>query len=182
MNPIPDDTESRYDHIFRNALIYDGSDSGPFPGEVAVRGDRIAAVAIQGTIPVGAAREEHDLKGKALAPGFIDSHTHDDRIVLDSPGMLPKISQGVTTVIAGNCGISLAPVTFEGNPPPPMNLLGGREAYAFPTFADYARAIDEATPGVNVAALIGHSALRLATMSNIEARASEAEISAMLVD
>ncbi|MCB1495818.1 MAG: D-aminoacylase [Bauldia sp.] len=180
MNPIPDDTESRYDHIFRNALIYDGSDSGPFPGEVAVRGDRIAAVAIQGTIPVGAAREEHDLKGKALAPGFIDSHTHDDRIVLDSPGMLPKISQGVTTVIAGNCGISLAPVTFEGNPPPPMNLLGGREAYAFPTFADYARAIDEATPGVNVAALIGHSALRLATMSNIEARASEAEISAML--
>ena len=133
-----------------------------------------------GTIAPGAGQAEHDLKGKALSPGFIDTHTHDDRIVLDAPDMLPKISQGVTTVVTGNCGISLAPVTFAGDPPPPMNLLGGREAYEFPTFAAYARAIAETTPGVNVAALIGHSALRLATMSDIRVKASDAEIGAML--
>ena len=105
----------------------------PFSGELAIDGDRIAAVGPAGT--VGARRVEHDLGGKALAPGFIDAHTHDDRIVLDAPAMRPRSVQGVTTVVVGNCGISLAPVTFAGEPPPPMNLLGGREAYQFPSFA-----------------------------------------------
>ena len=169
-----------YDYVFRNALIHDGDGSAPWPGELAVAGERIAAMGAAGTIAPGAGGTEHDLKGKALAPGFIDAHTHDDRILLDAPDMLPKISQGVTTVIAGNCGISLAPVTFAGDPPPPMNLLGGSEAYAFPTFAAYARAVAETTPGVNVAPLVGHSALRLATMSDIRVKASDAEIGAML--
>ena len=57
----------------------------------------------------GSGEKKIDAAGLALAPGFIDAHTHDDRIVLDAPDMLPKISQGVTTVVAGNCGISLAP-------------------------------------------------------------------------
>ena len=169
-----------YDRIFRGALIYDGTGTAPSPGEVAVAGDRIVQVGPPGSIGRGSGAAEHDLTGKALAPGFIDAHTHDDRIVLDAPDMLPKISQGVTTVVAGNCGISLAPVTFSGDPPPPMNLLGGREAYEFPAFADYARALAETVPGVNVAALIGHSALRLATMSDIGAHASASEVSAML--
>lgn len=169
-----------YDHVFRDALVYDGTGAKPFRGEVGVLGERIALVGGLGSIPPGAGRSEHRLAGKALSPGFIDAHTHDDRIVLDSPDMLPKISQGVTAVVAGNCGISLAPVTFKGEPPAPMNLLGSRKAYEFPRFADYARALAETTPGVNVAALIGHSALRLATMSDIRLKASEAEIGAML--
>jgi N-acyl-D-amino-acid deacylase len=169
-----------FDHVFRNAVIYDGDGAKPYQGEIAVAGDRIAAVGRPGTVPQGAGIAEHDLRGRAIAPGFIDAHTHDDRIVLDAPDMLPKISQGVTTVVAGNCGISLAPVTFTGEPPPPMNLLGSEKAYEFPSFADYARAIAETTPGVNVAALIGHSALRLATMSDIARKADEREIGAML--
>ncbi len=178
MNETPD--KPAYDHVLRNALIYDGDGAAPWMGELAVAGERIAAMGPAGTVPPEAAQTEHDLKGKALAPGFIDAHTHDDRILLDAPEMLPKISQGVTTVIAGNCGISLAPVTFSGDPPPPMNLLGGREAYEFPTFTDYARAVGETVPGVNVAALVGHSALRLATMSDIRVKANMAELGAML--
>ncbi len=170
----------RYDHVFRDALLIDGTGAPPAAGELAVMGDKIAAVGPAGSIERGAAREEHDLKGRALSPGFIDTHTHDDRIVLDAPDMLPKISQGVTTVVTGNCGISLAPVTFEREPPAPMNLLGSEKAYEFPSFADYARAIAETVPAVNVAALIGHSALRLATMSDIRVKADEAEIGAML--
>jgi N-acyl-D-amino-acid deacylase len=169
-----------YDHVFRDALVYDGSGAPPFTGEIAVAGDRIALVGGPGSVPPGAARAEHRLAGRALSPGFIDAHTHDDRIVLDSPDMLPKVSQGVTTVVAGNCGISLAPVTFAGEPPAPLNLLGGRKAYEFPSFAAYARAIAETVPAVNVAALIGHSSLRLATMSDIRAKAAPAEIAAML--
>jgi N-acyl-D-amino-acid deacylase len=169
-----------YDHLFRNALLIDGAGAEPWRGELAVSGDRIAALAPPGSIGRGRAREEHDLKGRALAPGFIDAHTHDDRIVLDAPDMLPKISQGVTTVVVGNCGISLAPVAFAGEPPAPMNLLGGRQAYEFRSFADYSRALARIVPGVNVAALIGHSALRLATMSDIRVKASDRQVGKML--
>lgn len=169
-----------HDRVFRNALIYDGSGAPPYVGELAVDGDRIADLGPAGTVPPGAGAQEHDLSGRALAPGFIDAHTHDDRIVLDAPAMLPKISQGVTTVVVGNCGISLAPVTFAVDPPAPMNLLGGREAYQFATFAAYAGAVARAAPAVNIAALVGHSALRLATMTNVAAKASAAEVEAML--
>jgi N-acyl-D-aspartate/D-glutamate deacylase len=81
---------------------------------VGVRGDRIAAVG-----DLGGARAEvvHDLAGRALAPGFIDVHTHDDNAVLRAPDCLAKISQGVTTVVVGNCGISAAPVRLRGRPP-----------------------------------------------------------------
>src|SRR5918997_2261744 len=133
---MSDETHRRYDHVFRNALLFDGSGAPPVRGELAVSGERIAAILPAGTIPPGAGQAEHDLRGKALSPGFIDAHTHDDRIVLDAPDMLPKISQGVTTVVTGNCGISLAPVTFSADPTPPMNLLGTQAAYGFPRFAD----------------------------------------------
>ena len=167
------------DFVLRNLTIYDGSGQPPKRGDVAVTGDRISSVNLDGSGNSVGEIANLDLDGWAVAPGFIDAHTHDDRIVLDSPDMLPKISQGVTTVVVGNCGISLAPVTFDRDPPAPMNLLGGREAYAFPTFSAYATAVAQQKPAVNVAALIGHSALRLRTMKNIEAKASADEIITM---
>ncbi|PSJ57112.1 N-acyl-D-amino-acid deacylase family protein [Pseudaminobacter soli (ex Li et al. 2025)] len=171
---------ANYDRLFRNALIFDGSGKEPFLGEVAITGERIAFVGPTGTIAPNTGAAEEDLAGLALAPGFIDSHTHDDRIVLDEPDMLPKISQGVTTVVVGNCGISLVPVVFgDRAPPPPMTLLGDSQAYEFRTFADYASRVNRTRPSVNVAALIGHSALRLATMADIDKRASDSEIAAM---
>jgi N-acyl-D-amino-acid deacylase len=98
-----------------------------------------------------------------VAPGFIDVHTHDDRAVLSMPQMLPKVSQGVTTVIVGNCGISLAPLV-RTNVPPPLNLLGAD--YSCASMADYVRAVESTVPAVNVAALVGHSTLRVATMDD----------------
>lgn len=165
-----------FDMVFTDALIFDGTGTAPFRGNVGINGTRIAAV---GDAAERDAAEVIDAKGLALAPGFIDAHTHDDRIVLDQPEMLPKVSQGVTTVVTGNCGISLAPVTFTADPPPPMNLLGGPEAYQFSDFASYATALRKAAPAVNVAALIGHSALRLAVMQDISRKASEDEIARM---
>jgi N-acyl-D-amino-acid deacylase len=163
--------------VIRGALIYDGMGSKPYLGDIAMEGDRISAVGNVGEVAPGTT--EVEANGLAISPGFIDAHTHDDRIVLDAPDMLPKISQGVTTVIVGNCGISLAPVVFDRSPPPPMNLLGGREAYVFPTFALYAEAIKMSPPSVNVAALIGHSALRLAVLKDITRKASPVEITRM---
>jgi N-acyl-D-amino-acid deacylase len=173
-------SQPRCDHVFRNSLIFDGSGEPPFAGELSVEGDRIVEVGPPGTIPAGTGVEEHDLSGLAIAPGFIDAHTHDDRIVLDAPAMQPKISQGVTTVVVGNCGISLAPARFTGDPPPPMNLLGGARVYEFSTFSAYAAAVAKVRPSVNVAALVGHSALRLATMTDVRRKAAPAELTAML--
>lgn len=170
--------EPRPDLVFRNALVHDGSGRPGWPGEVAVQGGVIAAAGPAGTVQ-GRGLREIDLDGRAIAPGFIDAHTHDDRIVIDRPEMTPKLSQGVTTVVVGNCGISLAPVTFRGDPPPPMNLLGDRAAYAFPSFAAYAAGLAAARPAVNVVALVGHSALRLAVMDDIARPATAAETAAM---
>src|SRR5690606_19284653 len=105
-----------------------------------------------GALPGAQARQIIDGTDLALAPGFIDVHTHDDTNVIRTPGMLPKLSQGVTTVVVGNCGISASPVSLRAAPPDPMNLLGGREDFNYPSFSDYTRAIEAARPAVNVAA------------------------------
>ena len=165
-----------YDVVFRNARIIDGTGRPSHLGDVAVAGDRIAAVGA--AVPEDAERVL-DIGGHAIAPGFIDAHTHDDRVVIDRPDMIEKISQGVTTVVTGNCGISLAPVQFSSEPPPPMNLLGGPESYAFPTMASYAAAVRSSPPAVNVVALIGHSALRLSLMDDVGRPAGGDEIAAM---
>ena len=88
--------------------------------------------------------------------------------------MLPKISQGVTTVIVGNCGISASPVALKGDPPDPMNLLGERDAFNYPTFAAYVEAVNAARPAVNVGALIGHTALRNNQMDRLDRAATRA--------
>jgi N-acyl-D-aspartate/D-glutamate deacylase len=165
-----------YDLIIRDALVIDGSDSPGYRADVAVRDGRIQRI---GDLHDVSASEELNAAGRVLAPGFIDVHTHDDTVVIRQPQMLPKITQGVTTVIVGNCGISASPVSLAGDPPDPMNLLGPAAAFAYPRFIDYRNAVDAAKPAVNVAALIGHTALRSNHMDDLMRTAHPEEISAM---
>lgn len=164
------------DTLIRNAHIMDGSGGEPWIGDVAVNGGHICAV---GQITEYNVQQVIDGSGHVLAPGFIDVHTHDDTNAIRTPEMLPKLSQGVTTVIVGNCGISAAPVRLAGAPPDPMNLLGDADAFRYPTFASYVAAIREAQPAVNVAALIGHTALRNNHMDRLDRAATTAEIERM---
>lgn len=166
----------RCDTLVRNATLYDGGNTAPQAADVAVRGDRIIAV---GSSLDAQAQVSVDAEGLALAPGFIDTHTHDDTCVIHDPAMLPKISQGVTTVITGNCGISAAPVTLKGAPPDPMNLLGDAGVFHYPAFAAYVAAIHAAQPSVNIAALVGHTALRSNHMDRLDRAATAPEITAM---
>ena len=144
----------RCDILIAGGVVIDGSGEPRRRGDVAVTGERIVALGDLGHMEAGV---EIDAAGLIVAPGFIDAHTHDDRAVLSGPDMTNKISQGVTTVVAGNCGVSLAPLTLAGDPPPPMNLLGNRADYGFPTMADYVAALDADPPALNVAMLTGHS-------------------------
>ncbi|WP_153099349.1 N-acyl-D-amino-acid deacylase family protein [Paraburkholderia hayleyella] len=164
------------DTLIVGAQLYDGTGVPPVERDIALRAGKIVAI---GNLTNWLAEEIVEANGRALAPGFIDVHTHDDTAVIHSPQMLPKLTQGVTTVIVGNCGISAAPVTLSGAPPDPMNLLGSREAFCYPTFAAYVAAVNAARPAVNVAALVGHTALRSNQMAQLGRAASPAELARM---
>lgn len=164
------------DTLIRNASVLDGSGAAAERVDVALRGDRIYEIGPALTME---ALTVIDAAGLILAPGFIDVHTHDDTSVIRNPEMLAKLSQGVTTVIVGNCGISAAPVRLRSEPPDPMNLLGDAEDFRYPTFASYVATIQNAQPAVNVGALVGHTALRNNHMDRLDRTATEPEIEAM---
>ncbi|MHB1935114.1 MAG: N-acyl-D-amino-acid deacylase family protein [Acidobacteriaceae bacterium] len=162
--------------LIRNVQVADGGGGSPEMADVAIDQDRVVAI---GNLRGYTAEDILDGDGKVLAPGFIDVHTHDDISVVRAPQMLPKLSQGVTTVVVGNCGISAAPAQLHGEPPDPMNLLGDANDFCYPTFAAYIHAVAAAHPAVNVAALVGHTALRNNHMDRLDRAATSAEIQAM---
>jgi N-acyl-D-amino-acid deacylase len=166
----------RHDLVLRGGRVVDGSGAAAEDADVAIDGERIAAI---GRLSPGSGRAEIDVGGLVVAPGFIDVHTHDDRALLSRPEMTPKVSQGVTTVIAGNCGVSLAPMIPDITPPPPLDLIGGAEQFRFRRFADYVAALDAAPAATNAALLVGHSTLRVCTMDRLDRAATEREIAAM---
>ena len=171
--------QKNFDLLIRNASIVDGTSAPRFNGDIGIIGDRIVRI---GDLSTSRGELEIDLEGRIAAPGFIDSHTHDDRIMLSSPDMAPKVSQGVTTVIGGNCGVSLAPMPRPIPNPvtPPLNLLDDQGSwFHFPTFASYLDELRANPPATNCAMLVGHTTLRVATMSDLSKPASSAEIAAM---
>jgi N-acyl-D-amino-acid deacylase len=166
------------DLVIRNATVIDGTRAPRFQADIGVSGGKISQV---GRV-TGKARAEIDGSGKIVAPGFIDAHTHDDRLMLSSPEMAPKVSQGVTTVVAGNCGISLAPAPKGMRPPvtPPIDLMDDEgKWFRFATFEAYVEQLAKTPAATNCALLVGHTMLRVQTMDDVERAASRKEISAM---
>jgi N-acyl-D-amino-acid deacylase len=174
--------------LLRNGHIVDGTLRPGWVGDLLMEGDCISAMAEPGQIDHAAMARarasgdflEVDCTDYVIAPGFIDVHTHDDAAVLDAPTMLPKLSQGITTVIVGNCGISLAPVVTD-SPLAPLSLLGCLQ-FRHASMADYARAVEAAQPAVNVAALMGHTALRMRHLADLRQPATADERAAMAAD
>jgi len=164
------------DWILRGGSVIDGTGAPRFRADVAIAGDRIAAL---GEVPKAQGAREIDVTGLIVAPGFIDVHTHDDRALLAHPDMAAKASQGVSTVITGNCGVSLAPLALDAAPPPPLDLIGEAADYTYPRFGDYLDALDRTPPAINAACLVGHSTLRVGTMPELDRPARAEEIALM---
>jgi N-acyl-D-aspartate/D-glutamate deacylase len=156
-----------YDLKIINAAIVDGSGAPRFKGEIGVKDGRIVAVGKAD----GVAGEVIDANGAVVSPGFIDCHTHYDAQVFWDPMISPSVYHGVTTVLSGNCGFTLAPLSgrkadteyllamlaqVEGMP------LKSLEAAITPTWRTFGEYLDRIDDGlaVNMAFLVGHSALR----------------------
>ncbi|MDQ5848481.1 MAG: D-aminoacylase [Pseudomonadota bacterium] len=169
----------RFELLIRNATVIDGTRAPRFEADIGVQGGRIASI---GSLKTSTAELEVDATGLIAAPGFIDAHTHDDRLMLSAPDMAPKVSQGVTTVVAGNCGVSLAPAPRGMAKPvtPPLDLLDDEGTwFRFKSFKDYVEALRSQPPATNCALLVGHSMLRIQAMDNVDLPASKSEIGKM---
>jgi N-acyl-D-amino-acid deacylase len=152
----------RCDLIIRDATLIDGTGAPRRRGDIGVKGDRIAAI---GDLSGMSGDREVMAEGRVVAPGFIDAHTHDDQAVLCGPAcMLCRVSQGVTTVVIGNCGISIAPVAMSERAPPPMDGVVHPEWAIFDSFAAFADRLGQTPSSVNTVALIGHMSLRVGAM------------------
>jgi N-acyl-D-amino-acid deacylase len=167
-----------HDLVIRNATVIDGTGAPRFEADIGISGGKISEI---GSLP-GKAKIELQGKGKIAAPGFIDAHTHDDRLMLSAPDMAPKVSQGVTTVVAGNCGISLAPAPNGMRAPVavPLDLLDDEGGwFRFSDFHSYVRELKKRPAATNCALLVGHSMLRVQAMRDVELPANPAEIEKM---
>jgi N-acyl-D-amino-acid deacylase len=161
-----------HDLVIRGGTLVDGTGSPGRRADVAVEGDRIAAVGrdLEG-------ERELDASGHVVAPGFIDIHTHYDAQVFWDPGLTPSSYHGVTTVVAGNCGFSIAPVRREG-----VGILGrtlqhvedmsldtltaGVPWSEFESFPEYLDAVERRGVGLNFGCYVGHTAVRLFVMGD----------------
>ena len=159
-----------YDLIIRNGTIVDGSGMPRFRGDVAIAGDKIAAI---GKVR-DSARETIDADGHIVAPGLIDAHTHmDAQVFWDALGSC-SCWHGVTSVVMGNCGFSLAPCAEKDKLLVMRNLERAEDIspdamqagikWSWTTFAEYLDAVERQPKGINYAAYIGHSALRTYVM------------------
>lgn len=167
--------------LLRGGTVIDGSGGEGFAADVLVAGDRIVEV---GTGLDAAGAKAVDAAGLVVAPGFIDLHTHSDRTIFRVPLGNSKVMQGVTTEVAGNCGIGPFPVSrerrrdlesyldaIEGSLPP-----GG---LAWEDMEGFAAAVAKAGPGINLACMVAHGALRIAALGPADRAPDAGELAAM---
>jgi N-acyl-D-aspartate/D-glutamate deacylase len=176
-----------FDCLIRGGLVVDGSGAPPREADVALAGGRIAQLGRAS----GPARRSVDAAGLAVAPGFVDIHTHFDAQVFWDPTLSPSPLHGVTTVVGGNCGFSIAPLTPEAGDylkrmlarveGMPLESLEAGVPWSWRSFGEYLAQI-EGTLAVNAGFLVGHSALRRVVMGEdaVGREASPAQIDAMV--
>mgnify|MGYP001159261771 CR=1 FL=1 len=164
--------EPDFDLVLRNGKIVDGTGNPWFLGDVAIRGDRIAAV---GRIPAGKTKREIDVKGLVIAPGFIDIHSHSDYLLLEDGLAQSKIRQGVTTEVLGE-NQSAAP--YKGGLAERRFVVSGRTE-RWSTLKGYLDLIDRSGVSVNVATYVGMDNVWQGVMGQAHARPTPEQLAQM---
>ena len=175
------------DIVIRGGIVVDGSGQSGREADVAITGDRISEIGsgLSGKV-------ELDAGGQVVAPGFIDIHTHYDAQVFWDPALTPSCYHGVTSVIAGNCGFSIAPTrpshqdliarTLENVEDMNVDSLDEGIPWDFETFPQYLDSISRRGIALNFGAYIGHTALRLFVIGDeaYERASTEQEVARMV--
>ena len=165
--------------LLTGGLLYDGTGKAPYTADILLEDERILQVEpAGGTVFPGA--EKVDLSGCSVSPGWIDVHAHSDASLLAAPEAFGKISQGITTEISGNCGLSAFPIlTGEVR----EHLRGLYAAYDikpdWTTFQSYANTVNAVQPAVNAVFLCGHNTLRANITGYGKRQLSSEELAAM---
>jgi N-acyl-D-amino-acid deacylase len=170
-----------HDLVISGGRVVDGCGNPWYAGDVAVRGDRIAAIGAPGTLR---GRRVVDAGGRYVTPGFIDPHTHSDLTILLHPRAETAVTQGVTTHVTGNCGMSAAPLTEKHRADAVQNWAHyawglDRVAWDWRTFSQYLAALERGGHAINIAPLAGHGALRLAVVGFAERAVTVRELARM---
>jgi len=161
-----------HDLVLTNGRILDGCGNPWFWGDLAIQQGRIVEIAPRGTLQ---GKQTIDAAGRFIAPGFIDIHTHSDLTILVNRPAESAIRQGVTTQLIGNCGMSPAPTVDLDYPD--LRLLWGsisdqpEVTWDWGSFDEYLQKLQVGGLGINIAALVGHGALRLAAIGFEDRRA-----------
>ena len=158
------------DTVIRNATIIDGTGAERFTGDVTVEDGHISEVGSSSS----AAAVEVDATGLVLAPGFVDVHTHDDGALLQHPDMAFKISQGCTSVVAGNCGFSAIPAVPGENT---LDLSGVQANWS--DLDGYRQNVENSGPALNAMMLVGHNTIRSLEMGNERRAPNDQELERM---
>lgn len=156
-----------YDLLLRGGNVIDGSGAAGFVADVAIADGRIAEI---GQVPAGSAARVLDVSGAAVCPGFIDLHSHTDYTIFSAPSAITQATQGVTTLVTGNCGFSPFPVVpaHASELRSHGGFLADGLSWEWESTADYADAVDALPLGVNLALQVGHDALRIGAMGLAE--------------
>jgi N-acyl-D-amino-acid deacylase len=165
-----------FDLIIKKGMIYDGTGAEPYLGDIGVIGDRIEAV---GDLSSAVGRVVLQAEGKAIAPGFIDIHSHSDPTILANPRAESKIRQGVTTEVPGQCGSSAAPIYRDGLETVRYSYEKFGVAVDWNTMAEYYDRVNHAGVSVNVAPLIGLGTVRMSVVGHEARRATSLEMDMM---
>jgi N-acyl-D-amino-acid deacylase len=165
-----------YDILIRNGTVIDGTGAPAIQADVAIRGDKIAAI---GQLTDATATRTIDASHRAVSPGFIDVHAHDDAACLTTP-LDFKLMQGVTTDVMGNCGAGIAPFNPDrGEDMIVGNVLGEIPTPTWRSFGEWMDVIAEKGRGTNVACLVPHGAVRFATFGLSSRAPTDAELDQM---
>ncbi|MBP5641123.1 MAG: amidohydrolase family protein [Victivallales bacterium] len=160
--------------IIKNANVYDGIGHSPALSDIVVQDNIIKAVEPAGALTLTGYDECYDAKGLALAPGFIDAHSHSDTMCIRNPTCDLKILQGCTTEVVGNCGVSKCVEVIKDIPIGKTGMTCGWD-----DMAGYAAAVEKAMPAVNITTLVGHNSVRERVMGYENRAATEDEMRQM---